>query len=84
MSKIGSMISAVAEKLPTVVKPDMKLNFNAKAKWTILILVAYFVLGSITIWGIKTECGRGDGMEASPQSKMRERATLRIWATSCL
>ena len=52
MKKLGSLISAVAEKLPTVVKPDMKLNLKSKAKWTFIILIAYFILGSITIWGI--------------------------------
>ena len=41
-----------AERIPTVVSPVRKLTFKEKGKWTLVILVLFFVLGSITIWGI--------------------------------
>ena len=42
----------LAERIPTVVSPVKKLTFKEKGKWTLIILVLFFVLGSITIWGI--------------------------------
>jgi preprotein translocase subunit SecY len=41
-----------AERIPTVASPVRKLTFKEKGKWTLAILVLFFVLGSITIWGI--------------------------------
>jgi len=39
--------------LPEVRKPtEKKLSFNVKLKWTIIILVAFFVLANITIYGL--------------------------------
>ncbi len=46
------MLEKIASQLPSVVKPVQRLTFRDKAKWTLLILVLYFVLGSIVIWGI--------------------------------
>lgn len=45
----------LAEKIPTVASPVHKLTFKEKAKWTLIILVMFFVLGSITIWGINPD-----------------------------
>lgn len=42
----------LAERIPTVISPVKKLTFKEKAKWTLIILVLFFVLGSITVWGI--------------------------------
>jgi len=47
-----SLIEDISKYLPTVQKPTLKLNFMEKAKWTMLILVIFFVLGSITVWGV--------------------------------
>lgn len=49
------IISSIASKLPSVIKPIKKLTFKEKGKWTLIILVLYFILGSITIWGINSE-----------------------------
>jgi len=45
----------LASKIPTVEKSALKLTFREKAKWTLIILVLFFLLGSITIWGINPE-----------------------------
>jgi preprotein translocase subunit SecY len=45
----------LAERIPTVVSPVRKLTFKEKGKWTLVILVLFFVLGSITIWGINPD-----------------------------
>jgi preprotein translocase subunit SecY len=45
-------IDRVAAIIPTVDSPIQKLNFREKSKWTLIILVLFFVLGSITVWGI--------------------------------
>jgi len=42
----------LAERIPTVASPIQKLGFKEKGKWTLVILVLFFTLGSITIWGI--------------------------------
>ena len=39
--------------LPEVAAPtEKKLNFNTKLKWTLIILVAYFVLENIPLFGL--------------------------------
>jgi len=41
------------KNLPEVRKPaTKKLSFNVKLKWTIIILIAYFVLSNISLFGI--------------------------------
>ncbi|MBN2202581.1 MAG: preprotein translocase subunit SecY [Candidatus Aenigmarchaeota archaeon] len=45
----------LAERIPTVISPVQKLSFKEKAKWTLIILVMFFVLGSISIWGINSD-----------------------------
>ncbi|MBR9682339.1 MAG: preprotein translocase subunit SecY, partial [Candidatus Aenigmarchaeota archaeon] len=42
----------IGKKFPSVVAPIQKLTFNEKIKWTFLILITYYILGSITVWGI--------------------------------
>lgn len=42
----------IAKYIPTVEDPIQKLTFREKAKWTLLILVLFFILGSINAWGI--------------------------------
>jgi preprotein translocase subunit SecY len=44
-----------AERIPTVASPVKKLNFKEKGKWTLVILILFFTLGSITIWGINPD-----------------------------
>jgi len=79
MKKLSSFLSSAAEKLPTVVKPDMRLNLKSKTKWTFIILIAYFILGSITIWGIDpTAVSRFEFLEIVFGSKFGSLITLGI------
>ena len=45
----------LAKYIPAVEEPIQKLTFKEKAKWTFIILVLFFVLGSVTVWGINPE-----------------------------
>lgn len=38
--------------LPGVQKPDKRLNFKQKLKWTGMILLLFFTMGQIIIWGV--------------------------------
>jgi len=41
--------------IPEVRKPDeKKLGFNVKLKWTLIILVSFFVLGNVTLYGLSS------------------------------
>ncbi|MCD6477370.1 MAG: preprotein translocase subunit SecY [Candidatus Aenigmarchaeota archaeon] len=42
----------LAEKLPSIERPIGKISLKEKAKWTVLILSLYFLMGSLIIWGI--------------------------------
>ena len=42
----------IAKYIPSVDKPAQKMTFREKSKWTLAILILFFVLGSITVWGI--------------------------------
>ena len=45
-------IITLGKKFPSVVKPIQKLTFRDKIKWTLGILIVYYILGSVTVWGI--------------------------------
>ena len=45
----------IASYIPTVAEPIQKLTFREKAKWTLIVLILFFVLGSITIWGVNPD-----------------------------
>jgi len=49
---LSDIAAGVASKLPSVNKPVQRLNFKDKLKWTGLILVLFFLLGAIPIWGV--------------------------------
>lgn len=71
--------ASISERLPSVVKPVTKLNFNAKMKWTLIILILYFVLGSITVFGINENAVmRFDFLEIVFGSKFGSLITLGI------
>ena len=39
--------------IPEVIRPDdKKLNFNTRLKWTLIVLVAFFVLANIPLYGL--------------------------------
>lgn len=47
-------IKSLLYNLPEVKKPvEKKLGFNTKLKWTILMLVAFFVLANIDLYGLE-------------------------------
>lgn len=44
---------AIADFLPEIKKPtEKRLSFNAKLKWTLTILIAFFVLSAIPLYGL--------------------------------
>ena len=45
-------IKNILKHLPEVEGPKEKLSFNVKAKWTIVILVAFFILTNIPLYGM--------------------------------
>jgi preprotein translocase subunit SecY len=45
----------LAKYIPAVEEPVQKLTFKEKTKWTFVILVLFFVLGSLTVWGINPQ-----------------------------
>ncbi|MBU5557833.1 MAG: preprotein translocase subunit SecY [Candidatus Aenigmatarchaeota archaeon] len=46
--------ATISAKLPAVVKPIQKMTFRDKMKWTGIILILYYALGVVTVWGINT------------------------------
>src|SRR3989344_5910382 len=44
--------SKIIQILPEVRKPDRKLSFNEKLKWTLMILVAFFILSVVPLYGL--------------------------------
>jgi preprotein translocase subunit SecY len=48
-----SVINSIAKFIPEVIAPTQKkLGFNEKLKWTAIILVFYFILGVIPLYGV--------------------------------
>ena len=52
---MSDWVDRIAAIIPTVDSPVQKLNFREKSKWTLIILVLFFVLGSLTVWGINSQ-----------------------------
>jgi preprotein translocase subunit SecY len=48
-------LSEIYTRLPSVVKPEKKLSFNEKIKWTLGILILFYFLGSIFVYGINPD-----------------------------
>ncbi|MEW5937797.1 MAG: preprotein translocase subunit SecY [Candidatus Thermoplasmatota archaeon] len=48
-------LHAVASRLPSVKKPDEHVHFRTKMIWLILILILYFVLTNVMIYGLDQE-----------------------------
>ena len=51
--------------IPEVTKPEeKKLGFNVKLKWTLIVLVSFFVLANIPLFGLsENEIGRASCRE---------------------
>lgn len=45
-------LAQIGKYLPSVAKPITKLSFREKLKWTAIILVAYYILGSVMVFGV--------------------------------
>ncbi len=72
-------LASLSTKLPAVVKPLQKLTFNDKLKWTGIILILYFALGIITVWGINSSAvGQFEFLEIVFGSKFGSLITLGI------
>ncbi len=50
-----SVTEILLKKFPTVMTPEKKLSFKDKLFWTILVLVLYFVLSNIPLFGMSSE-----------------------------
>ncbi|OGI11952.1 preprotein translocase subunit SecY [Candidatus Micrarchaeota archaeon RBG_16_36_9] len=48
-------LAVIASYIPSIREPIQKLTFREKAKWTLIILVLFFVLGSITVYGVNSD-----------------------------
>jgi len=69
----------ISEALPSVNKPELKLTFNEKMKWTGVILLLFYILGSVMVWGIdQTAIARFEFLEIVFGSKMGSLLTLGI------
>ncbi|GAF74114.1 unnamed protein product, partial [marine sediment metagenome] len=46
-------LKTIFNYIPEIRKPDeKKLSFNVKAKWTLIVLVSFFVLANIPLFGL--------------------------------
>jgi len=71
--------SGIAEMLPSVTKPELKMTFNEKMKWTGAILLLFYALGSVSVWGIEQAAiSRFEFLEIVFGSKMGSLLTLGI------
>ena len=50
-------LKPVTDRLPAVTKPEGHVHFRTKMTWVILILVLYFAMTNIVIYGLDTEEG---------------------------
>jgi preprotein translocase subunit SecY len=45
----------ILEKLPSITSPIKKMTFREKIKWTIIILLLYFFMTQITVYGVSSK-----------------------------
>lgn len=45
----------VASMLPSIEKPEKRLTLKEKLKWTALVLILFFAMGSVIIYGVNPE-----------------------------
>ncbi|MEM4719641.1 MAG: preprotein translocase subunit SecY [Candidatus Pacearchaeota archaeon] len=45
-------LKGILKNLPEVKKPNKKLDFNTKLKWTLIILILFFFLANIPLYGL--------------------------------
>lgn len=69
----------ILKKLPSVGGPQKKLDFRAKLQWTLLMLVLFYLMTEVFIWGVSPEAVRRfTELETLLGSKMGTLVTLGI------
>jgi preprotein translocase subunit SecY len=53
MATLGTQIAQLAQFLPSVKKPDRNVSFKEKLSWTGVVLVLYFIMGSVYLVGVQ-------------------------------
>jgi len=48
-------LKPIIDRMPAVVRPEGHVHFRTKMMWLILILVLYFVMSNVVIYGLSTE-----------------------------
>ncbi len=72
-------LNDIASYIPSVSTPVQKLTFREKAFWTLATLILFFVLGSITVWGVNPDAvARFEFLEIVFGSKFGSIITLGI------
>lgn len=46
-------LDTILKMLPTVAKPERRLGFKEKIKWTAITLVVFYILGQVTLFGLQ-------------------------------
>jgi preprotein translocase subunit SecY len=69
----------LSDAIPTIISPTMRLSFREKAKWTLIILFFFYVLGQINVWGVnQTAIARFEFLEIVFGSRFGSLITLGI------
>lgn len=45
----------ILQLIPGIEEPQKRLNFKDKLKWTATVLILYFIMGQITVWGVSPQ-----------------------------
>ncbi len=45
----------LAELMPSIKKPEKRLTLSEKLKWTGIVLILFFSMGAVSVWGISKE-----------------------------
>lgn len=54
------ILKPLADRMPAVTRPEGHLHFKTKMLWTILILIIYFALTNVMLYGLETTGGAID------------------------
>ncbi len=46
-------IADILTSLPSVARPDRRLGFKEKLKWTAIVLIVFYILGEVTLFGLQ-------------------------------
>ena len=48
-------LEPLIKKWPAVTKPEGHVHFRTKLLWTVAVLLTYFILGNVIVWGLSTQ-----------------------------